>query len=105
MKKDYITYINTNGREVTTGKKYTKYPYDISDTLLLEEDNEMLTVTNPFSGQSYRLTPVEESVYSTIMGAQMIPGYQTNKELIQIVRDGLDWFRDNNAEAYMTLLD
>ena len=105
MKKDYITYINTNGDEVTTEKKYTKYPYDISDTLLLEEDHEMLTVTNPFSGQSYRLTPVEESVYSTIMGAQMIPGYQTNKELIQMVRNGLDWFRDNNAEAYMTLLD
>ena len=40
-----------------------------------------------------------------IMGAQMIPGYEQNNELIKIVRKGLNWFRDNNAKAYMVLLD
>lgn len=105
MKKEHITYIDTNGNEVTTKEKYTKYPYDMSETLLLEEGHEMLTVENPFSKETYRLTPVEESVYSMIMGAQMMPGYEKNSKLIQIVRRGLDWFRDNNAKAYMTLLD
>ena len=51
------------------------------------------------------LTPVEESVYSMIMGAQMMPKYMTSPGLQKIVRKGLDWFRDNNAKAYMTLLD
>jgi len=105
MKKDNITYIDTNGNEITTKEKYTKYPYDISETLLLEEGHEMLTVENPFSKEKYRLTPIEESVYSMIMGAQLMPGYEKNQKLIQIVRDGLNWFRDNNAKAYMTLLD
>ena len=35
----------------------------------------------------------------------MIPGYMTNSELQRDVRKGLDWFRENNAEAYMVLLD
>jgi hypothetical protein len=65
----------------------------------------MLTIENPFSKETYRLTPVEESVYSMIMGAQFMPGYMTNSKLQSIVRKGLDWFRDNNAKAYMTLLD
>jgi hypothetical protein len=71
----------------------------------LEEGHELLTVQNPFSGSSYTLTPVEEGVYSMIMGSQMIAGYEQSNTRIQIVRRGLDWFRDNNAEAYMILLD
>jgi hypothetical protein len=65
----------------------------------------MLNVRNPFSGEVYMLSPVEESVYSMIMGAQMMPGYMTSPKLQNIVRKGLDWFRDNNAKAYMALLD
>ena len=105
MKKDNITYIDTNGNEVTSKEKYTEYPYDISESLLLEEGHEMLTVENPFSKKTYRLTPVEESVYSMIMGAQLMPGYMSSPKLQNIVRKGLDWFRDNNAKAYMVLLD
>ena len=40
-----------------------------------------------------------------IMGSQMMPMYMTSPGLQKIVRQGLDWFRDNNAKAYMTLLD
>lgn len=105
MKKEHITYIDNNGNEVTTKEKYTKFPYDLSEVTFLQEGHEMLTIENPFSRETYRLTPVEESVYAMIMGAQFMPGYETNDKLIQIVRDGLDWFRDNNAKAYMTLLD
>ena len=105
MKKDNIVYIDSNGTEVTTERKYTEFPYNLQEVIMLEKGHEMLNVTNPFSGEQYLLSPVEESVYSMIMGAQLMPGYDKNSELIQIVRDGLNWFRDNNAKAYMALLD
>ena len=44
MIKEHITYTDANGNEVTTKEKYTKFPYDISETMLLEEGHEMLTV-------------------------------------------------------------
>jgi hypothetical protein len=105
MKKDNITYIDGTGKEVTSKEKYTKFPYEIEEATFLEEGHELLTVQNPFSGETYTLTPVEESVYSMIMGSQMMPMYMTSPGLQNIVRKGLDWFRDNNAKAYMTLLD
>ena len=105
MKKDSITYIDGTGKEVTSKEKYTKFPYDMEQVTFLEEGHEMLTIENPFSKETYRLTPVEESVYSMIMGSQMMPMYMTSPGLQKIVRQGLDWFRDNNAKAYMTLLD
>jgi len=96
-------------KTVTTKEKYTEYPYSITDGSIYcdesENDIAMLTVTNPFSGESYRLTGIEESIYSIIMGAQMVPGYFTNPKAQQLVRKGCDWFRTNNAEAYMKLLD
>ena len=106
MNKDNITYtVYSTGKEVTSKKKYTKFPYNMENVSFLEEGHELLTVQNPFSGSSYTLTPVEEGVYSMIMGSQMIAGYEQSNTRIQIVRRGLDWFRDNNAEAYMILLD
>ena len=105
MKKDNITYIDGTGKEITSEEKYTEFPYSMEQVTFLEEGHEMLTIENPFSKETYRLSPVEESVYSMIMGAQFMPGYMTNPKLQNIVRKGLDWFRDNNAKAYMTLLD
>ena len=105
MNKDNITYKDNAGNEVTTDRKYTKFPYDLKQVAFLEKGHDMLNVRNPFSGEVYMLSPVEESVYSMIMGAQMMPGYMTSPKLQNIVRKGLDWFRDNNAKAYMTLLD
>lgn len=105
MKKDNITYIDGTGKKVTSKEKYTKFPYEMGEATFLEEGHELLTVQNPFSGESYTLTPVEESVYSMIMGSQMLPMYMESPGLQKIVRQGLDWFRDNNAKAYMTLLD
>ena len=109
MNKEHITYVAKNGKEITTKRKYTKFPYELSDTSIVDNTDgsldDWLTIINPFSGDSYKLSPVEEAVYSVIMGAQMIPGYMTNSELQKNVRKGLDWFRENNAEAYMVLLD
>jgi len=105
MNKDNITYEDNAGNKVTTDRKYTEFPYDLKQVAFLEKGHDMLNVRNPFSGEVYMLSPVEESVYSMIMGAQLMPGYMTNPELQNIVRKGLDWFRDNNAKAYMALLD
>ena len=109
MKKDHITYIASSGKEITTKRKYTKFPYKLSDTSIVDNTDgsldHCLTVINPFSGESYRLSPVEEAVYSVIMGSQYMPNYITDPELQKDVRKGLDWFRENNAKAYMVLLD
>jgi len=109
MKKNKINYIcGCCEKETTTEIEYTKYPYDVSDCMIVcdkEDNKDFLTITNPFSGESYKLTGVEESVYAVIMGSQMVPGYESNPKLIKGVRNGLDWFRENNAKAYMVLLD
>lgn len=61
-------------------------------------DTENVVVENPFSGASATLTPEEVAVYDYLKGCEMIGDSKG-------LRKGLDWFIDNNAEAYMTLLD
>jgi hypothetical protein len=55
-------------------------------------------ITNPFSGESVMLAPEAVAVYDTIKGCEMFGDYDG-------VRKGLNWFMNNNAEAYMVLLD
>jgi hypothetical protein len=63
-------------------------------------------VRNPFSGEEYELTPEELSMYDFVMGAQMIIEMgMNNDKIITDFRKGRDWFRKNNKEAYMVLLD
>ena len=65
-------------------------------------------VTNPFSGESYELTGVELSLYDFIIGCQMVfdtvPNIMTNKRITEFQK-ALNWFRNNNPEAYYVLLD
>ena len=63
-------------------------------------------VTNRFGGDSCHLTAEELSMYDFIIGASnmMEMGFYAPKN-IDDMRKGLDWFRKNNAEAYMKLLD
>jgi hypothetical protein len=65
---------------------------------------EGATVQNRFSGEEYELNNIELSMYDFIIGATMCceMGMPCN---ISQLRQGLDWFRKNNAEAYMILLD
>ena len=65
------------------------------------------TVRNRFSGEEYKLNNVELSMYDFVMGATitMEMGIFNSDHHIQELRKGLDWFRMNNAEAYMVLLD
>lgn len=68
-------------------------------------------VTNPFSGDSYKLNAEELSMYDFIMGAQFMiemSGGPFGENSIGIQKDmakGLDWFRENNKKAYKVLLD
>jgi len=65
------------------------------------------TVQNRFSGEKYELNNVELSMYDFVMGATMVAemGIFNTPHHIQELRKGLDWFRKNNPEAYMVLLD
>ena len=71
---------------------------------LYEEGAE---VTNRFGGDSCYLNNVELSMYDFVIGAsivlEMSGGYRHTS--VTELRKGLDWFRMNNAEAYMVLLD
>ena len=63
-------------------------------------------VTNRFGGDSCYLNAEELSMYDFIIGASTLMeiGMYAPKN-IDDMRKGLDWFRKNNAEAYMKLLD
>ena len=61
-------------------------------------DKEPVEVRNPYSGETAVLTPEEVAVYDYIKGCEMMADYKG-------VRKGLDWFSQQNPEAYMTLLD
>ena len=65
------------------------------------------TVRNRFSGEEYELNNVELSMYDFVIGSTMVlemaGGYKHTN--VDELRKGLDWFRTNNVDAYMVLLD
>ena len=66
-------------------------------------------VQNRFGGGEIELNNVELSMYDFIMGAsiliEMTGPWEGDPKTIKELRKGLDWFRKNNAKAYMVLLD
>ena len=73
------------------------------DGVLYDEGAE---VTNRFGGDSCYLNNVELSMYAMVIGCSIITEMgNRDTKLITDLRNGLDWFRMNNAEAYMVLLD
>ena len=66
--------------------------------------DEGAEVTNRFGGDSCYLNAEELSMYDFVIGASTI--YEMGLDVnINDLRKGLDWFRKNNAKAYMILLD
>jgi len=64
------------------------------------------TVTNPFSGEQYKLTAAQLAMYDFIMGAQMtFEMGNTDEKIINDFHKGLDWFRGTDPKGYMALLD
>jgi hypothetical protein len=66
---------------------------------------------NRFNGQSYKLTKEEAIKHDRIFINELNATLEDKKlgtgqsKLWDKVRADLDWFRQNNAEAYMVLLD
>ena len=67
---------------------------------------------NRFNGESYLLTPHEEKIHDDIFIDELQAtledkevGIDGHSKRWQLVRDGLNYFRQHNAEAYMVLLD
>ena len=89
--------MNNKTKEQTVPKWFKGMIYDQSEE-----------VKNPFSGECYTLTGIELSMYDFILGSQYImevaPKTVTPKQVNDFNR-ALSWFRKNNAEAYMVLLD
>ena len=56
------------------------------------------TVSNPYTGDKAELSAEELSMYDVIKGAEFTRSYK-------LLQKGLDWFRQANPSAYMTLLD
>ena len=73
--------------------------------LIYEQSEEVI---NPFSGQCYTLNGLELSMYDFIIGSQYVfevaPKTVTPKQ-VNDFHKALTWFRKNNSEAYMVLLD
>ena len=65
-------------------------------------------VRNPFSGETALLTADELSMYDLIKGAEMVIAMGVapdNNECIKIMKEGAEWFKEINPEAYKILLD
>ena len=74
-------------------------------------DNKTEKRSNRFSGQSIMLTKEEAIIHDRLFINELSAtledkelGYGSSK-LWNKVRADIDWFRKNNAEAYMVLLD
>ena len=74
-------------------------------------DNKTEKRSNRFSGQSIMLTKEEAIIHDRIFINELSAtledkelGYGGSK-LWDKVRADIDWFRKNNAEAYMVLID
>ena len=85
--------------------------YIIQDMTDTQTNNKTEERRNRFSGESFMLTKQEATIHDRIfineLGATLEDkelGRGVSK-LWDKVRADLDWFRKNNAKAYMVLLD
>ena len=85
-------------------KTKQKLPKWFNGSLYSEGD----TVANQFTGEEIELTNVELSLYDFIMGCNMLFAKGSNRVNDDMIKDfdrALTWFRVNNPQAYMVLLD
>jgi hypothetical protein len=92
---------------MATNTKLPKWFLDEHPAIYTESEE----VQNPFSGACYTLTGDELSMYNYIIWLQWVIDRRggvmspATFPLQKQMRKGLDWFRSNNAKAYMVLLD
>ena len=61
------------------------------------QDKE-IEIANRFTGEKTKMPGYAASVYDTIIGAERVEAWD-------IVRAGLDWFREHFPKQYMVVLD
>ncbi len=83
----------------------------IQDMTNTNTDNKTEERKNRFTGQSIMLTKEESIIHDRIFINELaatledkVSGYGSSK-LWDKVRKDIGWFRKNNADAYMVLLD
>ena len=85
-------------------KTKQKLPKWFNGSLYSEGD----TVANQFTGEEIELTNVELSLSDFIMGCNMLFARGSNRVNDDMIKDfdrALTWFKINNPNAYMVLLD
>ena len=93
--------------------KILKLPYDLKSG---ELSTELVTRQNPFSGQSIQLPEFAAVIYDHVIqlnlkaehkdrATNQAPGISEHQDDWQLVRNGLDFFRQHFAREYMVLLD
>ena len=100
-------------KTITYKDKKLKLPYDLTAG---ETSTEMVIRQNPFSGQSIQLPEFAAVIYDKTIELNLKaerkdaatgqpPGISEHQDDWQLVRNGLDWFRQYFAKEYMVLLD
>ena len=100
-------------KTITYKDKKLKLPYELTEG---EATADMTTRTNPFSGRSIDLPRFAAIIYDTCVELNLkaeqkdaatgeTPGFSDNQDDWQIVRNGINFFRQYFAKEYMVLLD
>ena len=77
----------------------------------MKAEEKKYTRSNRFTGESFELTKEESIKHDEIFLNEMMATIEDKElgtggsKLWDKVRKNLDWFRRNNAKAYMVLLD
>jgi hypothetical protein len=93
--------------------KKLKLPYDLKDG---ELSTELVTRQNPFSGRSIQLPEFAAVIYDKCVELNLKaerkdtatgqpPGISEHQDDWQLVRNGINFFRQYFAKQYMVLLD
>ena len=80
-------------KTITYKNKKIKLPFDV-----LYDDGDIVTETNPFSGESIDLPDFARGVYYIIKNAEIAEDYKKMEK-------GLNFFRQYFPKEYMVLLD
>ena len=101
-----------NAQDIVYNPIHKQKGYNMSklkDATMIDATEER---KNRFNGESYLLTPHEAKIHDDIFINELQAtiedkeaGVDGTSKLWNRVRDGLNYFRKNNAEAYMVLLD
>ena len=107
------TLTKGNMKVINYKNKKLKLPYDLAAG---ETSTEMVTRQNPFSGESIQLPEFAAVIYDKTIELNLAAerkdsatgqalGFSDNQDDWQLVRNGINFFRQYFAKEYMVLLD